>query len=237
MRPLERWLAFVYRQLRSNPGTYLAADDLLWVSFHSADGQQHELGYPPQRVERLTEEGIIIGSGYPQADKLPGRVERWKISQLAADVFTASVVAIDMLLADPDPEGPFLVSWSQMDANQKSPAYQNSNFRVDSIRLGEGREFPVYREWCNPAPGRTPSICPNADPPTDQADRRALWNICRKSLNSFVACGFIKDDQTIHWVGRQAKLGSVCKCDLTEEPNARADRPRSRRQTLKRKAY
>ena len=71
---------------------------------------------------------------------------------------------IDILLAHPDPEGPFLVSLEEMDTYQKSPTFQNANFLVDFIRLANGKQFPVYRRDCAAVPGANPSICPSAEP-------------------------------------------------------------------------
>jgi hypothetical protein len=118
--------------------------------------------------------GTIVEWGYPEAEKLPGPVKRWKFSALANDPFTASALAINMLLAHPDPEGPYLVSLQEMDAYQKSPQFQQANFLVDKIQLGEGRTFTIYRYWCLPVPGTQLSLCPSADPPRDERDRQAL---------------------------------------------------------------
>jgi hypothetical protein len=118
MQPTERWLAFVYNTLREHPGSYLSADDVLWVRFGSAEGPPQEVGFIPHWVTRDTLHGRIHELGYPEAETITGPVQRWKLSALATDPFTASTVAIDMLLADPDPEGPFLISAEEMDVFQ-----------------------------------------------------------------------------------------------------------------------
>ena len=212
MQPLERWSALVYRTLREHPGSYLSADDVLWVCYRTADGQQQELGFAPHWVTPQTPNGEMRELGYPQADLLPAPVRRWKVSALATDPFSASVVAIDMLLSHPDPEGPYLVSIQEADAYQKSPAFQNANFLVDAIALGEGRRFPIYRYWCMPVVGDTPSICPNADPPEDKRDREVLRGYLPRIAKTFRELGLVKQGQTIHWVGRQARLGTICRC-------------------------
>jgi hypothetical protein len=207
-RPTERWLAFVYQTLRSNPGSYLQADDWLWVCWQTKGGRLQESKFRPERIRRET----MVGMGYPQADQIPEPMRRWRFSALTTDVFTSSSVAIEMLLADPDPEGPFLISAEEMDAYQESPAFQDANFLVDEILLGEGRRFPICRYWCKPVAGEVPSICPSADPPTDEADRNALLEYLPMIAERFRQLGWVQKGQTVHWVGRQARLGTVCRC-------------------------
>jgi len=214
-RPVERWMAFVYSTLRDHPGSYLEAADELYVCWKSRDGRRQESQFPPVQVERETPQGTKVGLGYPEADTLPGPVKRWKFFALAADPSTASAVAIDMLLAHPDPEGPYLLSWQELDDYQRSPEFQNANRLLDEITLGEGRRFPIRRYWCKPAPGPTPSICPNADPPAEDADRKALLVYLPRIAKRFRELHLIGEQQTIHWVGRQASLGTVCRCHLT----------------------
>jgi hypothetical protein len=209
-RAVERWLAFVYRQLEHAASSYLAADDELLAVDHSEDGQTVEQRFLPALVQH----GNYRSTGYPEAEALSDRARRWVVTALATDPFAASAVAIEMLLADPDPVGPFLISWQEFDAYQKSPAFQKANFLVDAIILGEGRRFPIYRYWCNPAPGPSPSICPNADPPSDQADREALMAFLPQIEQRFRELNLVGENQTIHWVGRQARLGTRCKCVL-----------------------
>src|SRR5262249_44592170 len=93
------------------------------------------------------------------------------------------------------------------------------------IELGEGQHFPIYRDWCIAAPGTTPTICPNADPPADDADRRALSQYLPEISQQFRDLHLIGEDQTIHWVGRQARLATVCHCDPAEGATDREPEP------------
>jgi hypothetical protein len=210
-RTVDRWLDFVYTQLDRAQGSYLSASEELWVCEYTKAGRTRERRFAPRAVKH----GSMISTGYPDADGLSERARRWIYTALATDPFTVSAVAIDILLAHPDPEGPYLVSSQEMDAYQRSPAFQNANFLVDEILLGEGRRFPIYRYWCIPAAGSTPSICPNADPPTDEADRKVLLEYLPEIAQRFRDLRLIPEDQIIHWVGRQTKLGTICRCDLT----------------------
>jgi nucleoside phosphorylase len=197
----DQWLTVVYHQLENHQGTYLLADGNEWVASRADDGSLHCL--PAE----------------PVPEDAPGEdVERWRVTALATDVFTASVVAIDTLLASADE--PYAVSWQEMDAYQKSPAFQNANFLVDMIRLGEGRTFPIYRYWCRVVEGKEPSICPNADPPADPRDRAVLRHYLPAIERRFRDLHLVEDGQTIHWVGRQASLGSLCRCFV---PSAQAE--------------
>jgi hypothetical protein len=225
-RPRERWLAFVYRTLRNCSASYLEADDVLWVRWKTAGGRPQEKQFTPESVRRETPQGVKVGVGYPEVEKLLGPVERWKYSALATDPFTASAVAIDTLLKHPDPEGPYLVSWSEMDAYQNSPAFQNANCVVDEILLGEGRTFPIYRYWCKTVPGKKPSVCPNAEPPANRAERRALLAYLPGIEKMFRERGCLPEGQTIHWVGRQANLATICRCSFGRTITASGDQPK-----------
>jgi nucleoside phosphorylase len=194
----DRWLTVVYRQLRDYPGTYFEADGEKWVAFDPGDGVRLV------QAERLPSDppATVIG--------------RWRITALATDVFAAAALAIDALLARQD--DPYAISWQEMDTYQKSPAFQNANFFVDAVILGEGRRFPIYRYWCKAVAGGTPSICPNADPPADEKDRAALLHYLPAIEQRFRGLGLVRDGQTIHWVGRQSSLGTLCRCPPPSEP-------------------
>ncbi len=194
----DQWLTVVYQQLKGHRGTYLLADGDEWVASRAEDGSLHCLP-----AEQVSEAALTEG------------VERWRLAALATDVFTASVVAIDTLLASADE--PYAVSWKEMDAYQKSPAFQNANFLVDMIQLGEGRTFPIYRYWCQPVEGNEPSICPNADPPAAPQDRAVLRQYLLAIEQRFRDLHLVGDGQTIHWVGRQASLGTLCRCPRRSE--------------------
>ncbi len=222
-RAVEGWLAFVYQQLRWPPSSYLAVEDELWAAHYAQDGRLVEQRFAPRTVKQ---EGIV-STDYPDAKPLSDRASHWMYTALATDPFTASVAAIDMLLAHPDPEGPYLISWQELNAYQESATFQNSNFLVDEIILGEGLRFPIYRYWCVPVDGNKPSLCPNADPPRDEKDRQALLQYLPDIATRFRQLHLIKEGQTIHWVGRQVTLSTLCRCLeraalITEEQKALA---------------
>jgi hypothetical protein len=217
-RPLERWMAFVYHQLASAPSPYLAADDELWVMDYAEDGQLIEQRFPPRAVKQ----GNIVSTGYPDAVDLSNRARRWIYTALATDPFTVSAVAIDLLLDHPDPEGPRLVSWQEMDAFQKSPAFQNANFLVDFIILANGRRFPIYRRDCKPVPGTKPSICPSAEPKPPvrlRPDGEMMAVLARLFRNLHL----VGDGETIHWVGRQATVETTGVCHLSNQLQGHAE--------------
>jgi nucleoside phosphorylase len=219
-RPLERWMAFVYRQLDEAASSYLAAEDVLWVADYGPDGQLVERRYDPCAVTQ----GNIVSTGYPDAGGLSDRARRWVYTALATDPFTVSAVAIDALLAHPIPGGARLVSWREMDAYQKSPAFQNSNFLVDFIILANAKRFPVFRWDCKPVPGATPSICPSAEPKPPMR-LKSPGEIMADLEKRFRDLHLVGDGETIHWVGRQATVESTCVCHLSAAPLAPASLP------------
>jgi hypothetical protein len=208
-RALERWMVFVYRQLARAASPYLAAEDELWVVDHNEDGQVAEQRFTPRAVQQ----GDIVSTGYPDAGSLSNRARRWIYTALATDPFTASAVAIDMLLAHPDPEGPRLVSWQEMDAYIKGP-FQDANFAVEYIVLANGRHFPVYRRDCKPVPGAKPSICPSAEP-KPPVRLRPKGEMMAGLEKRFRELHLVGDGETIHWVGRQATVETTCVCELS----------------------
>lgn len=125
-RIVERWLAFMYKQLQSAPSSYLSVDEELLVCDYTKRGRHVEHRFVPRNVKT----GDIVWTGYPDAVGLTRRARRWIYTALATDPFTASTVAIDMLLADPDKGGQYVISWKEMDAFHNSPAFQKSNFLI-----------------------------------------------------------------------------------------------------------
>lgn len=209
-RALERWMAFVYHKLASAPSPYLAAEDELWVADPAEDGHIVEQRFRPLAVKQ----GSIVSTGYPDAADVSNGARRWIYTELATDPFTVSAVAIDLLLADPDPEGPRLVSWQEMDAFQKSPAFQNANFLIDFIGLANGKRFPVYRRDCKAVPGARPSICPSAEPKPPvrlRPDGEMLVDMEKR----FRDLHLVGEGETIHWVGRQSTVETTCVCHLS----------------------
>jgi hypothetical protein len=177
-----------------------------------ANGSLVERHYPPRAVKH----GDIVSTGYPDADGLSNGAQRWICSALAANPFIASAVAIDQLLAHPDPDGPHLVSWQEMDAYQRSPAFQNSNFLIDFIILANGGRFPVYRRDCKAVPGTTPSICPSAEP-KPPVRLRPPGEMLAGLEKRFRELRLVADGETIHWVGRQSTVESTCVCHLSHQ--------------------
>jgi hypothetical protein len=157
----DRWLTVVYRQLQydmtAGPN-YLQAQDCL--VFRLAEGME--------RIEHAENYALPMTYGpiHDPDDRSPpnGSFDRWRLTELTTDVFNASAAALDMLLSDPDPEGTRVVSWQEMDAYQRSPAFQQANWQIESIIMAQGRHFSVYRRDGKPSTKALPSICPKAEP-------------------------------------------------------------------------
>src|SRR5947207_15063273 len=98
------------------------------------------------------------------------------------------------------------MSWQELDAYQKSPEFQTASAPLDYIRVGEGRLFPIMRDWCLAVPGNRPTLCPNADPPADERDRQALQRYLPEIERLYREAGLLGDGQTIHWVGRETRI-------------------------------
>jgi hypothetical protein len=208
----DRWLALVYFRLVNQPGTFLADDDSLWVRYRAPGGEETEQRFLPQQISRETPQGTMVEIGYPEVEQLPGPHVRWKLSSLASDPFFASLVVFDWLLTTK----PYFASLVEVDAYQKTPEFQNADFLIDAIILGNGRKFPIYRHSCKLAIGTVPTLCPKADYPTDKAERQALRGYLPDIAKAFRTRGIINENQTIHWVGRQASLASICRCEQTQ---------------------
>jgi hypothetical protein len=208
-RLLERWMTFVYQQLERAQSSYFTAEEELWVLDCEPNGETVEKRYAPQAVKQ----GNMVSRGYPDAQSLPSIAQRWVCSLLATDPFTVSAVAIDLLLAHSDQEGPRLASWQEMDSFLKSPAYQNANHLVDFIILANGKRFPIYRRDCKPVPGDTPSICPSAEP-KPPVRLKPAGEMIADLEKCFRQLHLIGDGETIHWVGRQATIETTCVCHL-----------------------
>src|SRR5437899_5599507 len=72
--------------------------------------------------------------------------------------------------------------------------------------------FPIYLYWCKPVGGNQPTLCVNADPPRNERDRQVLLGYLPQIAERFRQMHLIKEGQTIHWVGRQSTLGTLCRC-------------------------
>jgi hypothetical protein len=209
-RIVDRWLAFVYARLQGTASSYLSPYEELWVCDYNKRGRRVEHRFAP----RLVKEGDMVSTGYPDAVRLSRRAKRWIHTALATNPFAASTVAIDLLLGDPDKEGHHIVSEEEYNAlDQRSAA-------IDYIQLGQQRIFWIYRDWCKPVQGSEPSICPNADPPADKADHAGLLSFMPAIEKRCRELNLIGVGQTIHWVGEQARLGTVCTCFRSEVPGS-----------------
>jgi len=207
----DRWLAMIYHNLSFSQVGMERFESLYYdcVAYRLEDGR--ECIESSARYDLPETPGPIHKGELPE---LTIPFERWVITELAVDLFTASAVVIDMMLADPDPEGTRLISWQEFDAWHRSPTFQQANFRVDVIRLARGQQFALYRSDCKPSSAVLPSVCPKADPklPVElQPDGDMLAEIDAR----YRSLHLIGDDQTIHWVGRELTPETSCTCNLT----------------------
>jgi hypothetical protein len=93
-----------------------------------------------------------------------------------------------------------------------NPAFQDANHWIDSIQLGGGGTFDIFRHDYKIIDGNQPSLCPNFDFPKEQQDRQALLHFLPGIEEGLRKRGLIKEGQTIHWVGRQRTLATICRC-------------------------
>ena len=206
----DRWLTLVYRELTN--GQLQGLDYLIegdWVV--KSSGGSAEVCEPAERYALPMTYGPILN---PDLRPILGEpFKRWRISHPTVNVFHASLVALDQLLADPNPAGKRLVSWEELAIWQNSPGFQNANHILDFIILGNGRRFPIYRNSARVISKSVPSICPKARPSLPPEFLPKIADLYRSR-------GLISDGQTIHWVGDQATIDSVCTCT---DPSAHAD--------------
>lgn len=113
LRIVDRWLAFVYAQFQGAARSYLSPYEELWGCDYNKRGRRVEHHF----ALRLVKEGDMVSTGYPDAVGLSRRAKRWIHTALATDPFTASTVAIDLLLGDPDKEGSHIVSQEEYNGN------------------------------------------------------------------------------------------------------------------------
>jgi hypothetical protein len=90
---------------------------------------------------------------------------------------------------------------------------QAGNYLIDYIGLANGGRFPYFRYDCRPSIASLPTICPKADP-KPPVELRAEGDILAAIEASYHNLGLISEDQSIHWVGRQASPESTCTCDV-----------------------
>jgi nucleoside phosphorylase len=207
----DRWLTMVYRGLRDAQLQglhYLEDDD--WVEIEEPGGVR---GLEPAVNYALP---MTYGpiQDPDQRPVLARPFTRWRITHPTIDVFAASIIALDVLLGNPDPNGGYFVSWQEMDAWQRSPEFQNANHTLDIIVLGNRARFPINRYSCKIVEGDTPTVCPNARPYLPEAFLPSVTGVFRR---------FLKPGQTIHWVGDQLTIDSVCTCHMTTGRNSPAE--------------
>jgi hypothetical protein len=207
----DRWLTVVYRQLEFNltagPNYHRRQDCLV---FRNADG-----------AEQITDaaEYALPKTYGPIRDpedrpSLNHPFERWRIKELTTDVFNASAAALDVLLANPNPEGDHVISSQEMDVYQRSQSFQQANHQIESIILAQGRHFPVYRLEGKPSSRALPSSCPKADP-KPPVELRPDGELMAELEATYRSQHIIDGEQSLHWVGRQKTADTTCTCDLT----------------------
>jgi hypothetical protein len=221
----DRWLTLVYRQLSDARGqglNYLEEGD--WVVIRKEGGD--EVIEPAERYALPMTYGPIRNPDPRPSLLLP--FERWRVTRPTVDLFTASVTALDLLLANSDPEGMRIVSFEELQAWIHSPAFQNANHVLDYIILGNGGLFPIYRRSCRVIPGKVPSVCPKARPSLPPDFLPTVTDVYRER-------GFLGEGETVHWVGNVATIEGVCTCGRawTPTPDRQADNEQAPRGSLK----
>lgn len=97
---------------------------------------------------------------------------------------------------------------------ETNPAFQLYGFLVDVIILGptpaHGNEFHIMSYHVVPVVGSKPSVCPKAAP-------KLPVEYLGQVETRFRELGVVKEGQTIHWVGDQRKVETVCTCSLTSD--------------------
>ena len=76
---------------------------------------------------------------------------------------------------------------------------------VDYITLGEARQFPIYSTFAKPMKRDRPTLCPNAEPKVPEGLLPAIQERFRELQ-------LIGKDESLHWVGRQATIDTLCTC-------------------------
>jgi hypothetical protein len=128
----DRWLNLVYHQLGSawvQGLNHLEEGD--WVVIRQEGGR--EVIEPAEGYALPFTNGPIRNPDpRPQLD-LP--FHRWRVTHSKTNVFAASVIALDLLLADPDPEGTRIISWQELDAQQGAARFHRERRLVAAHNL------------------------------------------------------------------------------------------------------
>jgi hypothetical protein len=121
------------------------------------------------------------------------------------------------------------VTTDHLDAQQKT--IRAGNFKIDDLRLANGKQFPIFRMDCKPSTLSVPSICPGAEPKLP-VELRPDGDMLSEIEARFRELCLIGEEETIHWVGRQATPATHCTCDLLPSAAGSGTNP-SRRRTLR----
>lgn len=86
-----------------------------------------------------------------------------------------------------------------------TPAMLAAGVVVDSIQMPHGEPFEIWNTYVKVVQGDAPSACPHAEPPI----RAELLPNVERRWRQLWEFG---PSETIHWVGRQATMESLCLC-------------------------
>ncbi len=78
-------------------------------------------------------------------------------------------------------------------------------FLLDQIHLGGGNLFPISTFDAKIINGDSPTVCPKTDWPVGDEWLPTILGVYKR-------VGMVRDGQTIHWVGGQQRLETVCTC-------------------------
>ena len=84
---------------------------------------------------------------------------------------------------------------------------------IDAITLGCGKQFPIRGRYGIGVKAASPSLCPKANPNLPQ---EFLTDVERR----FKEMGLVGQDESLHWVGDQADISTLCMCFRPGGPGA-----------------
>ncbi|VTS01857.1 unnamed protein product [Gemmata massiliana] len=84
---------------------------------------------------------------------------------------------------------------------------------VDTIRLSSGEHLDVYRNNIKCTRYSLPSICPHAEPKLP-LELHPPGDLLAEIECHFRELGLIGSDESLHWVGHQARPQTRCRCEL-----------------------
>src|SRR5207248_608680 len=97
--------------------------------------------------------------------------------------------------------------------NQLQAMVCRANILVDTVRLPDGTYFDVYRDDVKGTRYSLPSICPHADP-KPPVELRPAGDLLAEMEYRFHDLGLISPEESMHWVGRQERHETRCRCEL-----------------------